>query len=287
VLEIPGMSANTSTSSASSPREPATTGRRATAGEHKRATVATLFERTVSSHTLAVETSQEQSAAARARTILPADVHSFVALVLGAEEAAPGAYLRRLLDEGVPTTAIYLDLLTPTAVRLGELWEADDCDFVDVTIGLGRMQRTLHDISQVFAPSIDRPSPTGSALLTCIAGEQHTLGIVMIADALLRDGWRVQVGAPWSDVDLATMVRSESFDVLGVSLACESRIPQLRREVAALRAASSNSALRILVGGQAFVGRPDLVKRVDADAFAETLAQIVPVARQLLLAPAR
>jgi methanogenic corrinoid protein MtbC1 len=220
----------------------------------------------------------------RERQLQHEDVDRFVALVLGEDDTAPRAFVREVADAGVATDDIYIDLLTPTAARLGELWESDDCDFVDVTIALGRMQRTLREISQVFVGTPDLPSPTGSALLTCIPGEQHTLGIVMIADSLIRDGWRVQVGAPWSDADLATLVRSESYDVLGVSLACESRIPQLRRQVSALRAASRNPGIRVLVGGQAFVGRADLLKRVEADGFAESLREIVPVARQLLTA---
>jgi MerR family transcriptional regulator, light-induced transcriptional regulator len=271
----------TSTTGIASHREDPHGGRPASPGELKRATVATLFERTISSLAHDDRRRPTLRVLGRERQLQCEDVDRFVALVLGDDDAAPRSFVREVADAGVATDNIYLELLTPTAVRLGELWESDDCDFVDVTIALGRMQRTLREISQVFIGTPDLPSPTGSALLTCIPGEQHTLGIVMIADALIRDGWRVQVGAPWSDADVATLVRSESFDVLGVSLACEARIPQLRRLVSALRAASRNAAIRVLVGGQAFVGRADLLKRVEADGFAESLRDIVPVARQL------
>jgi MerR family transcriptional regulator, light-induced transcriptional regulator len=272
----------TSSSGTATSRDDVHAGAPASAGDLKRATVATLFERTVSSLSVDDRRRPALRVIGRERQLAPGDVDRFVALVLGDDDLAPRTFIREVADAGVQTDAIYLDLLTPTAARLGELWESDDCDFVDVTIALGRMQRTLREISQVFIGTPEVPVPTGSALLTCIPGEQHTLGIVMIADALIRDGWHVQVGAPWSDADLATLIRSETFDVLGVSLACEARIPQLRRQVSALRAASRNQHVRVLVGGQAFVGRSDLIKRVDADGFAETLRDIVPVARRLL-----
>lgn len=255
------------------------------AGELKRATVATLFERTVSSHALTVEPGTAlPHRGTPPRTLEPGDVDRFVAAVLSADDSSAIDYVRRAQAAGVGLEAIYLDLLTPAAARLGEMWEADDCDFVAVTIALGRMQRSLRDVSRVFVATTDQQLATGSALLTCVAGEQHTLGIVMIADYLIRDGWRIQVGSPWTDSDLATIVRSESFDVLGFSLACEGRITQLRRQIGVLRRASRNPAIKVLVGGQAFVGRPDLLKRVDADGFAETVRDIVPVARKLLAA---
>ncbi|MCU0636049.1 MAG: cobalamin B12-binding domain-containing protein [Gemmatimonadaceae bacterium] len=248
----------------------------------RRATVATLFERTVAAH--AVSSRATADAPVDRRRITPADVDAFVGAVLGPDEQTALDLVRHAVQSGVPHDAVYADLLTPTAVRLGELWEADDCDFVAVTIGLGRMQRALREISHVFLPSALAGAPVGNALLTCVVGEQHTLGLAMIADMLARDGWHVHVGVPWTEADLRTLVRSESFDLLGFSLACESRLMQLRRQITALRAASRNRQLRVLVGGQAFAGRPDLLKRADADGYAATLHDIVPAARRLLAA---
>ncbi|MCU0624543.1 MAG: cobalamin-dependent protein [Gemmatimonadaceae bacterium] len=245
--------------------------------------MATLFEQTVAAHTGHARADSAPPAAS-GRVLGTADVDAFVHAVLGPDDRAALDIVRRTVADGVRHDAIYADLMTPAAYRLGELWEADDCDFVAVTIALGRMQRALRDVSHVFASSTANPHPTGSALLTCVTGEQHTLGIVMIADMLARDGWRVHVGVPWTDTDLRTLVRSEPFDLIGFSVACEGRITQLRRQVTMLRSSSRNPAVRILVGGQAFAGRPDLVKRVDADGFAETVHDIVPVARRLLAA---
>ena len=49
-----------------------------------------------------------------------------------------------LLDDGIPLEALLLDLFAPVARRLGTMWEADQIDFVDVTIGTSRLQQILH-----------------------------------------------------------------------------------------------------------------------------------------------
>jgi methanogenic corrinoid protein MtbC1 len=260
-----------------------------------RSALATLFSQSVTtrSQTVAGQAPSGPPAAeahapapaepTRPPVALPPDaLDGFVAAVLGPDDHAAVEVVRRLVRTGVPLDTVYMELLAPAAVRLGELWDADDCDFVAVTVALGRMQRVLRDVSHVFVANTARPDAVGAVLLTCVSGEQHTLGIVMIADSLVRDGWRVLVGAPWSDADLRTLVRSEHFDVVGFSVACESRIAAVKRQVQTLRSASRNPAMKVLVGGQAFVGRPDLVTRVGADAFAETVRDIVPVARQLI-----
>jgi methanogenic corrinoid protein MtbC1 len=119
-----------------------------------------------------------------------------------------------------------------------------------------------------------------------VPGEQHTLGVIIVAEFLLRDGWRVLVGAPWTESDLLAMVSSESFDVIGFSVGCENRLASLKREIRRLRTASRNPNVRIMVGGKVFVDQPDMVSRVGADAYAVDARQAPDIARELLSASA-
>jgi methanogenic corrinoid protein MtbC1 len=175
------------------------------------------------------------------RTLTPHDIPSFLEEVLGTDDAAAAAYVRQLLAEGVSVESIYLELLSPAARELGLRWEDDECSFVDVTVAMGRLQRVLRELSQVFQSEGSEPAKEGQVLLTCLPGEQHTLGLIMVAEFLIRDGFRVHVGTPWSEADLLTMVRTEWFDVIGFSAGCESRLSVLKREIHRIR---SNSAIR-------------------------------------------
>ncbi len=217
------------------------------------------------------------------RRISNEELNAFIDEVVGADDSAAPIFVRRLLEEGVSVEAIYLDLLAPTARELGIRWEDDECSFVDVTVALGRLQRVLRDLSQYFqAESAQAPDSAGHVLLTCLPGEQHTLGLILVAEFLMRDGFRVLVGAPWSEEDLLTQVRTEWFDVVGFSAGCDSRLSHLKREIARIRTASRNPNVRILVGGQVFSLEHELVKRVGADGWARDAKEAPTIVRNLL-----
>lgn len=223
-------------------------------------------------------------ARAVAREFTDADVTAFVRAVRGQDDTRAAAFVRELLDEGVSVEAVYLDLLAPTARRFGTMFDDDECDFVEVTVALGRMQRLLRDLSQIFLANTGAASPVGSVLLTCIPGEQHTLGIIMVGEFLLRDGWRVLVGAPWSESDLLTTVATEWFDVVGFSVGSEHRLPALKRDIRRLKQMSRNPQLQIMVGGQVFRDQPELAAEIGATAIASDAGQAPAVARTLLAA---
>jgi MerR family transcriptional regulator, light-induced transcriptional regulator len=217
------------------------------------------------------------------RKISDADVAQFLDEVIGSSDSAAPDFVRRLLDAGVTVEAVFLDLLGPTARDLGIRWEDDECSFVDVTVALGRLQRVLRELSQAFqADAREAPDSAGHVLLTCLPGEQHTLGLILVAEFLMRDGFRVLVGAPWSESDLLTQVRSEWFDVIGFSAGCDSRLSTLKREIVRIREVSRNPNVKFLVGGQVFSLDEGLVDRVGADGWARDAKQAPVMARKLL-----
>lgn len=218
------------------------------------------------------------------RIIRDADVTAFIDEVIGHSDAAAPEFVRRLLAEGARVESIYMDLLAPTARELGIRWEDDECSFVDVTVALGRLQRVLRDLSQAFQSETQHAAPEseGSILLTCMPNEQHTLGLILVAEFLMRDGFRVLVGSPWSEQDLLDQVRSEWFDVIGFSAGCDSKLSGLKREIARIKAVSRNPNVKILVGGQVFSIEHELVKRVGADGWARDARDAPQVIRELI-----
>lgn len=230
-----------------------------------------------------VSPSSPAQAASGTRILRDADVADFLHEVIGTDDAAAPTFVRKLLDQGVAVESIFMDLLAPTARELGIMWEDDECSFVDVTVALGRLQRVLRELSQTFQSDADAaPESEGHVLLTCLPGEQHTLGLILVAEFLMRDGFRVIVGSPWTEEDLLEQVRSQWFDVIGFSAGCDSKIGHLKREIVRIRSASKNPNVRILVGGQVFSLEHGLVARVGADGWARDARDASTVVRNLV-----
>lgn len=223
--------------------------------------------------------------ASDARIVPPvedADVARHVDAVRFGGESASMQLVAELLERGVTAEQIFLDLLAPGARRFGELWCDDSCDFLDVTVALGRIQRVLRSLSRNFLDEETGAVPAGTVLLTALPGFQHTLGLFMVAEFFVRDGWQVSMGWPVSHFDLHTAVRADWLDVVAFSVSCDDELPRLTAEIKNVRRHSRNPRVQILVGGRIFEDAPALVARIGADAGTADARQAAILAAQLL-----
>lgn len=204
-----------------------------------------------------------------------------------AMEADPGAILGQvhgLRARGLSLETIFLDVLAPAARLLGLRWERDEIDFVAVTSALGRIHHAVRELAAVIPGRALRRSRSGSPriLLAPTPGEQHNLGVLMVAEFFRREGWEV-VDFPAATLEtLVAAVEQTAFDVLGLSLGSEVRLNTLVSTVEALRTASKNPDVGLMIGGAVFALSPELVRRVPADAVATDAASAVRLAEALL-----
>lgn len=197
------------------------------------------------------------------------NVEELTRIVLTQDDDTAWAYVRVMQAQGVPAESLFLDLLAPTARRLGDLWVADLCDFAEVTIGLGRLQLVLRKLSVSVRDQVDTHQELGRrVLLAATPGEQHTFGILMVAEFMRRDGWDVSGEPGLSSADLVDLVGREWFSVVGLSLHSERSFDVLASCIRAIRRESKNQAIGIMVGGKVFMERPELTPMVGADATA-------------------
>ena len=211
------------------------------------------------------------------------DVQEFAKLVLSPDEDVAQACVKAMQSRGISVETIYLDLLAPVARYLGELWEQDLCDFTEVTLGLGRLHLVLRELSPAFGQANDRPTNGRRVLLLPGMGEQHTFGLVMVAEFFRRAGWDV-AGGPWeAGADPVVMVKREWFDVVGFSLASELHVAELGECIRKVREAALNPSLCVLVGGPAFTANPDYVHQVHADAAANDGSKAPDLAERLVV----
>jgi MerR family transcriptional regulator, light-induced transcriptional regulator len=195
-----------------------------------------------------------------------ADIDAFTTQVIAGDELHLSGLVARLRANGASIESIFTELLAPTARHFGELWTEDLCDFTTVTVGLGRLQRLMRELSPAFGTEVAHPPCGRRALLVRAPGEQHSFGLSMVAEFFRRAGWEVMAGGAESENDPITAVRREWFDVAGFSVGSEARLDWLPGCIAAVRQASRNHSLRVLVGGPVLFVRPELAAQVGADA---------------------
>lgn len=196
------------------------------------------------------------------------DVEHLAGLVIAHEPAYVVSFVETLWNRGATLETLYLDLLAPTARRLGDMWCEDLCDFTQVTMGLWCLHQVLHAFSHAFQAEDRQPQNGWRILLAPAPGEQHTFGLGMVAEFFRRDGWQVVAGMQATAAELADLVRRQWFSVVGLSVGGEVKLEPIGQCIRMVRDASRNPTLGVLLGGPLLLDRPELARLVGADATA-------------------
>lgn len=216
--------------------------------------------------------------------ISPEEVERFTDQLLNADDSALYQSLQELRQRGVSVQAVFLDLLTPAARRLGDFWTCDSCSFTDVTVAMGRLQQLLRANSSAFGLnniSEGRAADRRVLLMPC-PGEQHTFGLSIVAEFFYRAGWDVTTSFMQPSASLTQLVERQWFDVIGLSLGDLEGVGRLNDCVRQIRGASANPQVPILVGGSVFILNPSLAEQAAADAVVLKADEAPAVAQRLL-----
>jgi methanogenic corrinoid protein MtbC1 len=228
-----------------------------------------------------VSLGQETVSARQSRSPDTCDVTELVRLLLAHDTGVASAYVETVRQRGASLEMICLDLLAPAARELGTLWEADECDFMQVTVGLCRLHQVLRDLSPAFGIEDFEHETDRRILLSPYPGDQHTFGITVVAQFLRRAGWDVWHEFPRTNAELLELTRQNWFAAIGLSVGTEARLDDVAATISAIRAASRNRAIGVLVGGPILVDKPELAGTIGADGTASDGRQAVQQAERI------
>lgn len=231
--------------------------------------------------------SHPQSEPAAGIAISADEVAAFAPLALQVEADVLLDHAEAMLARGVTVESLLVDLLAPAARELGEYWKADRCDFVDVTMGLWRLQEVVHEIAARGPSGRYAAAPNRRALFAAMPGDQHGFGALVVEEMFARAGWATDRLGDASLSDLYARLGSDWFDLIGLTVSCDSHTGALPAAITALRSVSRNPRLVVMVGGRVFVEHPGLAKAVGADGTAADARAAVAVADKLVGAVAR
>jgi len=213
------------------------------------------------------------------------EIVAFTQALLAQDVAAANVLVAELREVGYTIDAIYLKLLAPSARYLGELWEADTCNFSEVTLCLWRIQTMLYDLSPAFQSDamLRAAAPIERRILIAnLPGHQHTLGVSMLSEFFRREGWVTLTIPSPQPREIQDSLSVDWFDVLALSAGTDREIEDLQKTIEAARKTSRNPRLAIMVGGALLLRRPELVTIVGADGTAHDANSALTMAANLV-----
>jgi methanogenic corrinoid protein MtbC1 len=213
-----------------------------------------------------------------------ADAIALAMVVIGAKpEEAVAAAIARLIAEGEAPEAGCLELIADAARHLGVLWTEDKAGFEEVTIGMFHLQRMAHDLAPMTRRvTLPAGAPQKTLLLLTLEGEQHNLAKTLLANCFDSAGWQVSTVQVSSTDDVAGLVSTTDYDVVGFSMATDVQISRANTCIQAVRRASHNKNVIIMVGGALILATPSLVETLGADGTASSAAVATVRAEELL-----
>ena len=141
---------------------------------------------------LSAETPGERLAATYLVAILEGDRRKAISLIL------------RAADEGQGVPDIYLRVLQPAQEELGRMWLLGEINVAEEHFAT---MTTRLLMAQLHAREVCRAANGKTLVAAAVSGNQHDLGIQVVADLFEMEGWRViQLGSNVPTADLAQAV---------------------------------------------------------------------------------
>lgn len=157
------------------------------------------------------------------------------------------------------------DLYLPAVARkLGEEWSDDSRTFSEVTIGVARLQRLLHDLGPEWGADTDQRFDAPTVLLLTGSRADHTFGARIIRGQLRRRGIAVRLALGLRPDQVKVLMSNAHFNAVMISASLTEDLGSLRALVAAVRSSSSPTP-PIVLGGSICAQEGDVKAKTGAD----------------------
>ena len=206
----------------------------------------------------------------------PSLVDQYMAPLLSGDRKACRAFIARQIAAAKDPATIYTDILWPAMERVQKLYRADRINAASEHMAT-RISRVLADQVQMHLKQAECNGK--SILILCADAEPEELGAQMSGDLFEARGWEVYFlggGVPNDEVlSLLGQLRPEILLVFGTQPA---GVPGVRHLIDMIRDIGVNPTMNVLVSGGVFNRADGLWREVNADLFARTAHEAIPIA---------
>ncbi len=177
------------------------------------------------------------------------EIAAFCDALVQPEPEAALQFIEARRQEGLTRNGVYLGYIGAAARHLGELWDDNRLNFLQVTYGTGHLYALMRSLRAERVAA--RPAFDGRrcAMFATVPGEDHGIGITVAADVFREVGWDIDLRTDTDHDDLLAHVERTQPHVIGLSLSTEGRIDGLVRLVVAMRIVMPLAIIGVALGG--------------------------------------
>lgn len=187
------------------------------------------------------------------------------------------AFIRKLAEQGIELDNIYVEILSESMKRVGELWHT-----AAITVDTEHYCTSVTQMAmaQLYDKLFDGERKERTVLSACPGMELHEMGARIVADLFENHGWdSIFLGAAVPVEYILDSVRENRPDLVTLSvsmpqhlMACENAVREIKKEF---------PGIRIAVGGKAFESTEGIWEKWPVDIFSRDARELLAKANEL------
>lgn len=203
----------------------------------------------------------------------------YISALMQGESILARSVVDQALSFGASHADIYLQILAPAQVRLGDLWYQGLINVAQEHLATTITMEMMDFLRNEMEP---RQSLGLKAVVTPVEEDQHYIGARIVADFLAMDGWDVDfLGSGTPTNDLAEFVRDRGADLVALSVTLPELIPNAAIVAEAIRQLPPPRP-GIVLGGNALNHTKYDLDSLGCDAVAHNIPDALKEARHLV-----
>lgn len=198
--------------------------------------------------------------------------------ILSGNFRSAGELMSRTMQAGLTLSEASVRLIQPAMYEVGRQWQGNRITVAREHLATAISQNVLAQayLQADFAPSVGR-----TAMFSAVAGNHHSLGLRMLADAFETRGWNsIYLGADVPIADLVRELDASKPDLLCLSLSLPSHLAVAHETLERLRSELGSRCPPIWIGGQATLVGERVSQSVKADGWAADALHALEQCRQ-------
>jgi MerR family transcriptional regulator, light-induced transcriptional regulator len=211
------------------------------------------------------------------------ECEDFAAALVRGDQRTMINIFREIAHHGQEFLDAALHLVQPAMYRIGKGWQDNRISVAQEHLATAMVHGLL---AREFASTQPAPPNGLRVVLAGVEGNQHVVGLRIVADAFELAGWEVRYLGPNTPTrSLVQMVRETRTNLVGLSVTLPHHLRSARDAIASLRTELGDNRPAILLGGLAINEFSDLAAMLGAHATAPDAKSAVAAAAKLVPPP--